>query len=96
MYQNQKAYDVIDLDPYGSGAEFFDAAVQSINDGGIQHKLTWTSACLVMCRSVLTQLDHYRSDLRDLHRHAGAVRQLPRSVLLQVWRASAEGYATLL
>jgi tRNA (guanine26-N2/guanine27-N2)-dimethyltransferase len=34
MYQNQKAYDVIDLDPYGSGAEFFDAAVQSINDGG--------------------------------------------------------------
>lgn len=35
MYQNQKAYDVIDLDPYGSGAEFFDAAVQSINDGGL-------------------------------------------------------------
>jgi tRNA (guanine26-N2/guanine27-N2)-dimethyltransferase len=35
MYQNPKSYDVIDLDPYGSGAEFFDAAVQSINDGGL-------------------------------------------------------------
>lgn len=37
MYQNPKTYDVIDLDPYGSGAEFFDAAVQSINDGGTRH-----------------------------------------------------------
>lgn len=34
MYKNQKIYDVIDLDPYGSAAEFLDASVQAIKDGG--------------------------------------------------------------
>ncbi|MCJ1365371.1 RNA methyltransferase tRNA(m5U54)methyltransferase [Acarospora aff. strigata] len=28
-------YDVIDLDPYGTAAPFFDAAVQAVNDGGL-------------------------------------------------------------
>lgn len=28
-------YDVIDLDPYGTAAPFLDAAVQSVNDGGL-------------------------------------------------------------
>lgn len=28
-------YDVIDLDPYGTAAPFFDAAVQSVTDGGL-------------------------------------------------------------
>jgi tRNA (guanine26-N2/guanine27-N2)-dimethyltransferase len=35
MYKNQKIYDVIDLDPYGSAAEFLDASVQAIKDGGL-------------------------------------------------------------
>jgi tRNA (guanine26-N2/guanine27-N2)-dimethyltransferase len=30
-----KKYDVIDLDPYGTAAPFLDAAVQSVNDGGL-------------------------------------------------------------
>ena len=28
-------YDVVDLDPYGTAAPFLDAAVQSVNDGGL-------------------------------------------------------------
>ncbi|MCJ1226402.1 RNA methyltransferase tRNA(m5U54)methyltransferase [Toensbergia leucococca] len=28
-------YEVIDLDPYGTAAPFFDAAVQAVNDGGL-------------------------------------------------------------
>ncbi|XP_069138736.1 tRNA (guanine(26)-N(2))-dimethyltransferase-like isoform X2 [Argopecten irradians] len=30
-----EAFDVIDVDPYGSPAQFLDAAVQSINEGGL-------------------------------------------------------------
>ncbi|KAK4981534.1 RNA methyltransferase tRNA(m5U54)methyltransferase, partial [Elasticomyces elasticus] len=32
---DKNAYDVIDLDPYGTAAPFLDAAVQAINDGGL-------------------------------------------------------------
>jgi tRNA (guanine26-N2/guanine27-N2)-dimethyltransferase len=38
MYQHRDSslqYDVIDLDPYGSAANFLDAAVQSVADGGL-------------------------------------------------------------
>ena len=39
MYQNRQPpssrYDVIDLDPYGSPAEFLDGAVQCVSDGGM-------------------------------------------------------------
>jgi tRNA (guanine26-N2/guanine27-N2)-dimethyltransferase len=39
MYQRrhpvQCRFDVIDLDPYGSPAEFLDGAVQSVSDGGM-------------------------------------------------------------
>ncbi|KAJ3206244.1 tRNA methyltransferase 1 [Clydaea vesicula] len=34
MNENLK-YDVVDLDPYGSASPFIDAAVQSVNDGGL-------------------------------------------------------------
>ncbi|CAK7241125.1 MAG: RNA methyltransferase tRNA(m5U54)methyltransferase [Sporothrix thermara] len=35
-YKYSDKYDVIDLDPYGTGANFFDAAVQSVrSDGGL-------------------------------------------------------------
>lgn len=30
-----KRFDVIDLDPYGSPAHFLDAAIQSIESGGM-------------------------------------------------------------
>ena len=32
---DERPYDVIDLDPYGSAAPFLDAAVQAIADGGL-------------------------------------------------------------
>ncbi|XP_077980664.1 tRNA (guanine(26)-N(2))-dimethyltransferase-like [Glandiceps talaboti] len=38
MYQHRdpyERYDVIDLDPYGSPAQFLDSAVQSVKDGGL-------------------------------------------------------------
>ena len=38
MYQNKSfkdRFDVVDLDPYGTAAPFFDAAVQSVRDGGL-------------------------------------------------------------
>lgn len=37
MYKNRQykeRFDVVDLDPYGTAAPFFDAAVQSVADGG--------------------------------------------------------------
>ncbi len=39
MYQNPRSFDVIDLDPYGSAAEFLDGAVQAIKDGGMSYLL---------------------------------------------------------
>jgi tRNA G26 N,N-dimethylase Trm1 len=39
MYTHREAhkrFDVIDLDPYGSAAQFLDASVQAIADGGTQ------------------------------------------------------------
>lgn len=37
MYQHREKFrfDMIDLDPYGTAAPFLDAAVQSVNDGGL-------------------------------------------------------------
>lgn len=35
MLTNQKEFDVVDLDPYGSPCVFLDSAVQSVTDGGI-------------------------------------------------------------
>ena len=35
MYSQKDAFDVIDLDPYGTAAPFLDAAVQSVKDGGL-------------------------------------------------------------
>lgn len=35
MLANQNAFDIVDLDPYGSPAPFLDAAVQSVLDGGL-------------------------------------------------------------
>lgn len=35
LSSRSRKYDVIDLDPYGTAASFFDAAVQALNDGGL-------------------------------------------------------------
>ncbi|KAL4548124.1 hypothetical protein Ndes2526B_g07324 [Nannochloris sp. 'desiccata'] len=35
MMQNQNAFDVVDLDPYGSPSQLLDSAVQSVSDGGL-------------------------------------------------------------
>ncbi len=38
MYEHRephsKRFDVIDLDPYGSPAQFLDSAIQAVRDGG--------------------------------------------------------------
>lgn len=34
-FGGHRKYDVIDLDPYGTAAPFFDAALQALNDGGL-------------------------------------------------------------
>lgn len=39
MYNHRSAnerVDVVDIDPYGTAAPFVDAAVQCVNDGGMQ------------------------------------------------------------
>ncbi|CAM9678414.1 unnamed protein product, partial [Heterosigma akashiwo] len=35
MYQHQGAFDVVDIDPYGSASPLMDAAVQAVADGGL-------------------------------------------------------------
>ncbi|KAJ3374955.1 hypothetical protein GGF31_005677 [Allomyces arbusculus] len=35
MYQSPNAFDVIDLDPYGTAAPYMDAAIQSVSPGGL-------------------------------------------------------------
>ena len=35
MSSNESAYDVIDLDPYGSVIPFIDSALKAIKDNGI-------------------------------------------------------------
>jgi len=35
MHQNKYNFDVVDLDPYGTAAPFFDAAVMSLREGGL-------------------------------------------------------------
>lgn len=35
MLGNEGAYDVVDLDPYGSPCHLLDSAVQSLADGGL-------------------------------------------------------------
>ena len=35
MLQSPGAYDVVDLDPYGSPSHFLDSAVQSVAEGGL-------------------------------------------------------------
>eukprot|EP00959_Pyramimonas_sp_CCMP1952_P313136 6554439-Pyramimonas_sp.AAC.1 len=35
MLQCEKAFDVVDLDPYGTPAMFLDSAVQAVDDGGV-------------------------------------------------------------
>ena len=33
--EEKSRVDVVDLDPYGTAAPFLDAAIQSVNDGGM-------------------------------------------------------------
>ena len=33
--QNQGGYDAVDLDPYGTPAQFLDTAVQAVSEGGL-------------------------------------------------------------
>ncbi len=37
--EEKRRVDVVDLDPYGTAAPFLDAAIQSINDGGMADSL---------------------------------------------------------
>jgi tRNA G26 N,N-dimethylase Trm1 len=33
--QNEGGYDAVDLDPYGTPAQFLDTAVQAVSEGGL-------------------------------------------------------------
>lgn len=33
--QNPDGYEAVDLDPYGSPAQFLDSAVQAVSEGGL-------------------------------------------------------------
>ena len=35
VIQNQGGYDAVDLDPYGTPAQFLDNAVQAVSEGGL-------------------------------------------------------------
>ncbi len=35
MSQNPDGYEAVDLDPYGSPAQFLDSAVQAVSEGGL-------------------------------------------------------------
>jgi tRNA (guanine26-N2/guanine27-N2)-dimethyltransferase len=49
MYQHRDLatrFDVVDLDPYGSASPFLDAAIQSVQEGGMFHpsqELLWSN-----------------------------------------------------
>lgn len=45
--EEKSRVDVVDLDPYGTAAPFLDAAIQSVNDGGMIH-----SVCLLYLTNI--------------------------------------------
>jgi tRNA (guanine26-N2/guanine27-N2)-dimethyltransferase len=90
MYQNKeasRAYDVIDLDPYGSASPFLDAAVQAVVDGGLL-AITCTDMAVLAGNNMDTCHAKYGTiPVRARHCHEQALR-----IVLAATEASANRY----
>lgn len=74
-------YDVIDLDPYGTAAPFFDGAVQAVNDGGLLCITCTDSALLASCGySEKTFSQYGGTPLKGLHSHEGGLRLILHAI----------------
>jgi tRNA (guanine26-N2/guanine27-N2)-dimethyltransferase len=74
-------FDVIDLDPYGTAAPFFDAAVQSLQDGGLLC-VTCTDAGVFASMGYLEKTyDLYGGlPLKGAHSHEGGLRLILHAI----------------
>lgn len=83
MYQNKdfaSRFDVIDIDPYGSAAQFLDSAVQAVQDGGLLC-VTCTDAAVLCGNAGETCFAKYGSlSLRAKCCHEMALRVLLHSI----------------
>jgi len=73
-FQDEKRFDVIDLDPYGSATIFLDAAIQAADNGGLLC-ITCTDSA-VLCGGHKDQLwSQYQSaSMKGRHQHEFALR----------------------
>jgi tRNA (guanine26-N2/guanine27-N2)-dimethyltransferase len=78
MYQNREPasarFDVVDLDPYGTAAPFLDAAVQSVQDGGLLAVTCTDLAVLCGNHSEACHAKYGSTSLRGKHCHEFALR----------------------
>lgn len=78
MYQNREPatarFDVVDLDPYGTAAPFLDAAVQSVQDGGLLAVTCTDLAVLCGNHSEACHAKYGCTSLRGKHCHEFALR----------------------
>ena len=85
---NHAKYDVIDLDPYGTAAPFFDAAVQALSDGGLLCATCTDSAVFASTGYPEKTFSLYGGvPVKGIHSHEGGLR-----LVLQAIAASAARY----
>lgn len=76
-----RKYDVIDLDPYGTAAPFIDAALQSLEDGGMLCVTCTDSGVWASCGySEKTYALYGGMPIKGLHSHEGGIRLIIHSV----------------
>lgn len=76
-----RKYDVIDLDPYGTAAPFVDAALQSLEDGGMLCVTCTDSGVWASCGySEKTYALYGGMPIKGLHSHEGGLRLILHSV----------------
>lgn len=74
-------YDVIDLDPYGTAAPFFDAALQAMEDGGLLCVTCTDSGVFASCGySEKTYSLYGGMPIKGLHSHEGGLRLVLHSI----------------
>ena len=85
---NHFKYDVIDLDPYGTAAPLFDAAVQALSDGGLLCATCTDSAVFASTGYPEKTFSLYGGvPVKGIHSHEGGLR-----LILQAIAASAARY----
>jgi tRNA (guanine26-N2/guanine27-N2)-dimethyltransferase len=84
MYQNREPasarFDVVDLDPYGSATPFLDAAVQSVQEGGLLAVTCTDLAVLCGNHSEACHAKYGSTSLRGKHCHEMALRIVLSSI----------------